>query len=100
VGNEGYTLDPPRLNPAGDIGTAPYRNGMEARHSSKAAAVWGDGHGEVRSLVQYGYRILETGRYASFAHYQHDGGADDGPDPRNNLFTGTGGDGLPPELPR
>ena len=100
VGNEGYILDPPRLNPDGDIGTAPYRNGMDPRHSNRCAAVWGDGHCEIRSLMQYGYRIQEDGRYISFARYQHEGSADDGPDPRNNLFTGTGGDGAAPALPR
>ncbi len=100
VGNEGYIIDPPRLNRDGDIGTDPHRSGMEARHSRKCASAWGDGHCEIRDLFGYGYRLLPDGRYASFGPYVHDGSAEDGDTPRNNLFTGTGGDESPPDLPR
>ncbi len=62
LGNEAYTIDPPRLNPSGDIATAPYRNCMDARHGNKAAAMYGDGHVDTRSLRQFGYRFLADGR--------------------------------------
>jgi prepilin-type N-terminal cleavage/methylation domain-containing protein/prepilin-type processing-associated H-X9-DG protein len=100
VGNEGYTIDPPRLNPAGDVGTTPYRNCMDARHGNKAAAMYGDGHVDTRSLRQFGYRFLTDGRVARFGAGQGQGPIDNGEEPRNNLFGGTGSDEMPPSLPQ
>ncbi|MDX2130857.1 MAG: prepilin-type N-terminal cleavage/methylation domain-containing protein [Planctomycetota bacterium] len=101
LGNEGYTIDPPRLTPTSDLGTAPYRNGMDARHSSKkAAAMFADGHSGVLGLTDLGYRVLGDGRLARTATGPRtDGGPGDGPDPRNDLFGGTGTDIDPPNLP-
>lgn len=99
IGNEGYIIDPPRLNPSGDIGTTPYRGGMEARHSNKANAMYGDGHVDTKSLMQFGYRFLDDGKCARTGTGQQDGPPENGPDPRNDLFSGTGIDTLPPNLP-
>ena len=99
VGNEAYTLDPPRLNPAGDIGTAPYRSGMDGRHDSKAAAMFGDGHAEARSPKDFGYRVQRDGRIAKFGAGDQPGSAADGTDPRNDLFSGSAADVLPPTVP-
>jgi prepilin-type N-terminal cleavage/methylation domain-containing protein/prepilin-type processing-associated H-X9-DG protein len=100
VGNEAYSIDPPRLNPAGDIGTAPYRSCMDARHANKAAAMFADGHVDTRSLRQLGYRFLADGRVARFGSSPAQGPIEDAADPRNDLFSGNGTDALPPDLPR
>ena len=100
VGNEAYTIDPPRLNPAGDIGTTPYRSSMEGRHNGKAAAMFGDGHADVRTPAEFGYRFAADGRVARFGAGDQLGSAGDGVDPRNDLFSGSAMDELPPALPR
>lgn len=100
LGNEAYVIDPPRLNPAGDIGTAPYRNGVDGRHNGKAALMFADGHAGLLSPVELGYRTNPDGRLARNGSGQTTGGPSDGTEPRNDLFSGTGTDSLPPALPQ
>lgn len=91
IGNEAYTIDPPRLVQGGDIATSPYRNGMEDRHRNKAVAMFGDGHANQHSLVDLGYRFNPDLSFVMFG-----GGADS---PVNTLFSGTGTNNDPPLLP-
>jgi prepilin-type N-terminal cleavage/methylation domain-containing protein len=96
VGNEAFSIDPPRLNPLGDMASNPVRNGMHARHGGKqatgiAAAMYGDGHADVKRLRDFGYRTEGDGRYVLF------GGGED--PPNNALFSGTGADDDAPTLP-
>lgn len=92
LGNEAFTIDPPRLNPAGDIAGSTYRNGVHDRHlGKKAASFHADGHATVSSLRDLGYRVLGDGTYDFF------GGGVDGAN--NSLFSGTGADDDAPVLP-
>ena len=97
-GNEAYIIDPPRLMPGGDLANG-LRGGMEDRHggrgwgAGRAAAMFGDGHADVKSLVEYGYRFEEDG---SFSLYSSAGSYGD---LNNSLFSGTGSNEDPLLLP-
>ncbi|CAG0962020.1 hypothetical protein PHYC_00777 [Phycisphaerales bacterium] len=90
IGNEAFSIDPPRLTAAGDMASAPYRNGVEARHDGKVVCMFADAHAGVMSLYDLGYRYAADGSYGS------SGGADP---PHNAYFSGTGSDDDPPPLP-
>ncbi|MEK6703109.1 MAG: prepilin-type N-terminal cleavage/methylation domain-containing protein [Planctomycetota bacterium] len=98
VGNESYTVDPPRLIAGGDISTGDlYRSGMHDRHAGGAGGagrtvcVYADGHSDTRSLYDLGYRLEPDLSFTLFG-----GGSDP---PTNALFSGTGVDEDPPILP-
>lgn len=96
-GNEGFSIDPPRLIPEGDIASRPKRNGVHDRHGGRGmgggrvAVMFGDGHADVKSLRDLGYRQNADLSFVTF------GGGADGP--TNALFSGTGADDNPPQLP-
>ncbi|HPF38874.1 MAG TPA: prepilin-type N-terminal cleavage/methylation domain-containing protein [Phycisphaerae bacterium] len=91
MGNHGWTLDPPRLIPTGDIGTGDAgspRTAVDPRHVDKANVVYADGHGESQKPEQLGYEIGPDGEYLQT-----------GPNARNYLWSGSGRDEDPPEKP-
>lgn len=90
-GNEGFSIDPPRLVAGGDMASSPLRNGMEDRHGKKAVAMFGDGHAAQHGLTDLGYRLAGDLSFVFFG-----GGPDS---PTNALFSGTGSDNDPPLLP-
>jgi len=95
MGNHSYTLDPPRLTDrsdrgSGDAGTP--RTAVAPRHGARANVIFCDGHAETSTPDKLGYRILPDGAYVDLQLV-------DDP-PTNRLFSGTGRDDNPPELPR
>lgn len=91
VGNEGFSMDPPRLTPAGDRASAPYRNGPDPRHDRRLNGLFGDIHVKSWSLTDLGYRVAPNGAYSD---------AGDATDPATNAyFSGTGADDDPPPIP-
>lgn len=91
LGNESYTIDPPRLSPVGDIAVSPNRNGVHARHQSRVNTLFADAHGATMGFEALGYRLVANGSYSFF------GSPTNGP--TNKYFGGTGRDEDPPRLP-
>ncbi len=91
VGNEGLTIDPPRLTPQSDIASAPYRNGADARHRGTCVVLFSDTHVKSMRLDELGYRVGPDGVYEKYGSQ--------GLMPTNRLFGGTGTDIDPPPLP-
>lgn len=91
VGNEAFSLDPPRLTAAGDRASAPLRNGPHARHSKKVNISFADNHAKIMSLEDLGYALESDGKFVD---------ADDKTRVNNSLFSGTGVDDDPPPLPK
>jgi prepilin-type processing-associated H-X9-DG protein len=95
LANHAWTLDPPRLTDrsdrgSGDPGTP--RTGVDPRHRTGLTnAIFCDGHGETVSAEKLGYRILPSGAFVDLETV-------DDP-PTNRLFSGTGRDDDPPNLP-
>lgn len=91
IANHGWTLDPPRLGPASDVGTGDAgspRTAVDPRHLMKANVVFADGHGETRTPESLGYQIDADGSYLL-----------SGPNSRNNEWSGTGRDDDTPPKP-
>lgn len=68
-GNEGFNLDPPRVNPAfGEMAgfdeSPQTRTAADPRHGGRAAVLWVDGHGDARSPAALGYRNNPDGSFA------------------------------------
>ncbi len=69
-GNEGFNLDPPRVDAAsgeiaahgeaGEGGQAPARTALDERHAGKGVVLWVDGHGSVETLESLGYEVDEA----------------------------------------
>lgn len=94
TGNHGWTLDPPRLTATSDRGDGDAgspRTAVHARHQGKASVVYCDGHAESQTPEQLGYRLLDNGAFVDLESV-------DDP-PTNRLFSGTGRDDDPPDLP-
>ena len=94
MGNHGWTLDPPRLTVTSDRGTGDAdspRAAVDPRHRGRANAVYCDGHVETRTPRQLGYRILPDGAYVDLEEVEDP--------PTNRLFSGSGNDDAPPDLP-
>lgn len=94
MGNHSYTLDPPRLTETSDRGSGDAgspRTAVDPRHGKKANVIFCDGHAESATPSQLGYRILPDGAYVDTEE------VDDSPD--NSLFSGTGRDDDPPDVP-
>ncbi len=92
LGNHGWTLDPPRLTDASDCGTGDEgspRAAVDPRHAGKANVAFCDGHCEPQTPKELGYVIQQDGTYAK-----------DDPNATNWLFSGTGRDDDPPDLPQ
>jgi prepilin-type N-terminal cleavage/methylation domain-containing protein len=103
-GNEGFSIDPPRLTDASDMASFPHRNGAFARHpparspdrdnSGTCATLFADLHAKGMTLRALGYELEDDGRYAIKA-------SGSGPkQPTNALFSGSGIDDDPPVLPK
>jgi prepilin-type N-terminal cleavage/methylation domain-containing protein/prepilin-type processing-associated H-X9-DG protein len=88
VGNESFTIDPPRLTAVCDRASAPHRNGADPRHSGRANMVLADGHAGTYKLADLGFGLAGDGTYL-----------ESGPGVHNRLFSGTGVDADPPPLP-
>jgi len=94
LGNHAWTLDPPRLTSTSDRGSGDAdspRTAVDPRHGGRANVVFCDGHGETAEFYRLGYRLLPNGAYV-------DTESVDDP-PSNRLFSGTGRDDGPPDLP-
>ena len=66
LGNEGFNLDPPRVDPEyGEMASkkAPRlsRTALHERHSGKGSVLWVDGHVTGESLKSLGYQLDEDG---------------------------------------
>lgn len=90
VGNEGFSMDPPRLTAGCDRQKSPYRSAAEDRHLGKVNTLWADGHGAPLSMYDLGYRLGTDGQVIE------NGGTDA---PTNKFFSGDGTDRDPPNLP-
>jgi prepilin-type processing-associated H-X9-DG protein len=64
-GNEGFNLDPPRVDPAsGEMAGLPdHRTAADPRHRKRSAVLWLDGHGDYRTPQELGYRLDPDGSY-------------------------------------
>ncbi len=66
LGNEGFNLDPPRIDPEhGEM--ASHKQGQEARsavherHGGRSTILWVDAHGSSETLESLGYRVDDNG---------------------------------------
>ena len=94
MGNHSYSLDPPRLTDrsdrgSGDAGTP--RSAVDPRHAKRANVIFCDGHVELSPPDKLGYRVLVDGAYVDLQEVEDP--------PTNRLFSGTGRDEDPPDLP-
>ncbi len=90
LGNEGFSMDPPRLTPQSDMASTPYRNGPDGRHHGKVQVLFADSHARAIGLRDLGYATKADG---SLEFWGMPGG------PSNHMFSGTGRDDDPPKLP-
>jgi hypothetical protein len=68
-GNEGFNLDPPRVDEAnGEMAAFNHspkaRTAVHPRHLEKAAVLWLDSHGSLETPEGLGYRIADDGVFA------------------------------------
>jgi len=94
LGNHAWTLDPPRLTDRSDRGSGDAdspRTAVDPRHLKNVAAVFCDGHAESATPETLGYRLIPDGAFVDTELVA------DRPD--NRLFSGTGRDDDPPDLP-
>jgi prepilin-type N-terminal cleavage/methylation domain-containing protein/prepilin-type processing-associated H-X9-DG protein len=84
-GNEGFNLDPPRVDPVdGEMADLPdYRSAADTRHSGRASTLWVDGHASPQTLQRLGYLVNPDG---SIAEATTGSGAD------NTQWSGNGTD--------
>ena len=92
LGNESFSMDPPRLTAGSDRSSAPDRNGPDTRHFGKVNVLMADLHGVIMGDDDLGYRKRANGSYVDM-----DSGANA---PTNKYFSGTGNDDDPPNLPQ
>ncbi|MBL8878640.1 MAG: hypothetical protein JNG88_05920, partial [Phycisphaerales bacterium] len=59
LGNEGFNLDPPRVDPVnGEMAGLPTeRTAADPRHRNRAAIMWLDGHASLETMKALGYRV-------------------------------------------
>lgn len=74
-GNEGFNLDPPRVDPvngemAGLDASPPERSAVDPRHSGKGNIVWVDGHAGPFTLEELGY-VLNPDESIGFEGLNH-----------------------------
>lgn len=91
LGNEAFSIDPPRLTADSDMASRPYRNGPHNRHSGKMNVLFTDTHVAVFNYEELGYVRGSGGELLT------DGTGND--KPTNKYFSGTGEDRDPPRLP-
>lgn len=63
LGNEGFNLDPPRIDPVnGEIADRNgFRSSADARHLGRANILWADSHASAESLRDLGYEVASDG---------------------------------------
>ncbi len=66
LGNEGFNLDPPNVDPEnGEMaslnGGHEARTALDQRHSGSGNVLWVDGHGSTETLKTLGYKVDEEG---------------------------------------
>ncbi len=64
LGNEGFNLDPPRVDPDnGEMAglEEQHRSAADPRHSGRASVLWVDGHADSNTLQRLGYQIAPDG---------------------------------------
>lgn len=92
LGNEAFSIDPPRLTPLSDMASAPFRNGVDARHRARVNVLFADTHGGTFSLTALGYATDARGAYEGI-------GPPNNGRFHNKYFSGTGRDDDPPAIP-
>lgn len=63
-GNEGFNLDPPRVDPAnGEMAglSQAHRSAADPRHRGKASVLWVDGHADGNTVEGLGYKLEADG---------------------------------------
>ncbi len=88
-GNEGFNLDPPRVDPEnGEMAGLEelHRSAADPRHSERASVLWVDGHVTLFTLRQLGYRTESDNSIALGTDFTGTDQAD------NTLWTGNGKD--------
>lgn len=62
-GNEGFNLDPPRVDPVnGEMASPPdERTAADPRHRNRTAVLWLDGHSTLETMQALGYRVAGDG---------------------------------------
>src|SRR5262249_43975716 len=78
IGNNGFDLDPPRVDPAGQMAGSGIRSGADPRHLNKTNVLWIDGHAGTETLNNLGYKLNADGSFAQ--------------DGNNSLWSGRGTD--------
>jgi prepilin-type N-terminal cleavage/methylation domain-containing protein len=92
MGNESFSMDPPRLTATSDRASAPDRNGPDPRHFKKVNVLMADLHGVIMADDDLGYRKRANGSYVDI---------DNSPEgPTNKYFSGTANNDDPPNLPQ
>ncbi len=96
IGEHGWSLDPPRLTPAGDfcnddfrapkVASPQYRSAPDPRHLNKVNTVFCDGHIERLTLPALGYVVNADGTVPLMG------------EGTNRLFSGNGKDADPPVI--
>lgn len=76
LGNEGFNLDPPAVNPSqGEMadldGNPPSRSAPHARHIKRCAVLWLDAHCSVQTLPSLGYDVQADGIVGLNGDNQH-----------------------------
>jgi prepilin-type N-terminal cleavage/methylation domain-containing protein/prepilin-type processing-associated H-X9-DG protein len=89
LGNHAWVLDPPRLimlsdKGTGDIGSP--RTAVDPRHGRRSCVAFADGHADVKTPENLGYRRAQDGAYIDTGSF-------------NNFFSGQEKDLDPPEKP-
>ncbi|MFN0132818.1 MAG: type II secretion system protein [Phycisphaerales bacterium] len=92
LGNEAFSMDPPRLSPTSDMASTPHRNGPDARHQSRCNVLFADAHAGTLGLAKLGFATKPDGSFEGVLP------ANNGRS-HNRLFSGTNRDDDPPPLP-
>lgn len=90
LGNHAWVLDPPRLLLNSDMGTGDPgspRTAVDPRHDGKSSVVFADGHAEIKSPENLGYKRSVDGAYIDSGAF-------------NNFFSGNNEDVDPPAIPQ
>ena len=89
LGNHAWILDPPRLTASSDRGTGDAgspRAAVDPRHDGRSSVVFADGHSEIKTPENLGYRRSQDGLFTDSGAF-------------NNFFSGKDADLDPPEKP-
>ena len=77
-GNEGFNLDPPRLDPlngaVADKKGRIYWSALDDRHAGRSSILWVDGHATAGTLESLGYNVRQDGKLLSDVNGEGGGG--------------------------